>query len=106
VLKPSVTDEEDYERLFDQLELLLSMIFLRTRMDQGKSSTWTIPGRWTWKDLYGEGDGPADILLEEIAREQRQWKPVIGGFLGGDIERVNELVGPLNMFYQAHKRIR
>ena len=106
VLKHSVTDEEDYERLFDQLELFLSMIYLRTSMDQGISPKWTIPGRWIWKDLYGQGDGPADILLEEIAREQRQWKPVIGGFLGGDIGRVNELVEPLNVFYQAAKRIR
>lgn len=106
LLKPVVIDEEDYDRLFDQLELLLSMIYLRYRMDQGKDSRWTIPGRWVWKDRYGQGDGPADILLREISREQGQWKPVQGGFFGGDIGRVNEIVEPLNAFYQAAKRSR
>jgi hypothetical protein len=106
LLKPMAIDEEDYDRLFDQLELLLSMIYLRHRMDQGEAPRWTIPGRWVWKDRYGQGDGPADILLREISHEQEQWKPIQSGFLGGDIGRVNELVEPFNAFYQAVKRSR
>ncbi|WP_216905741.1 SIR2 family protein [Synechococcus sp. CCY 0621] len=103
-LKPLVVNEEDYDSIFDRLELLLSMIYIRNRLDEGRDESWTIPGRWVWKDRFSQGNGPFDILLGEFTSFGIHWQPFNSGFFDGNPVRVHEVIVPLTAFYQTWRQ--
>lgn len=81
---------ESYEHLFDQFEILKSLVY----MDEVDRS-WALAGRFGWKDngRFSES-GPLSAIIAEIESLQDDWPPLANG-LFSNLGDVNQLAGNL-----------
>jgi hypothetical protein len=77
---------ESYEHLFDQFEILKSLVY----MDEVNRS-WALAGRFGWKDNGRFSDsGPLSDLIAEIENQKNDWPPLANG-LFSNLDEVNQL---------------
>jgi hypothetical protein len=83
VLQPELEDllllGRSYESLFDEFEILLSLVYLDL-----SGNDWGPIGRFGWKQRRGHGRSPYDQLVSEAESEGATWGPVQAGLFKGD----------------------
>jgi hypothetical protein len=84
-----VPDDEEYSRLFDRLEVFLSLLADDQRAQfEGKFVYINGPiyGRYTWRRDFGRAT-PNDAIASELEAERDAWPPLRAGLFGGSVER-------------------
>jgi len=71
-----------YEDLFDRFEMFVALTFA----DQSERG-WGPPGRFSWKQSRGWGEGPLDALIKEAQSAGENWPPLRAGLFGGSLDR-------------------
>lgn len=103
-LKDFLLDEKNFDRAFNRLEYLISLVFCDLRLKAG-GRVWGPLGRFGWQGCYG-GQKPICVIFdEEIAVQGSEWPPLRAGLFDGSIERLKEVktafdtfLGTLNWF--------
>lgn len=91
MLKRAVPSDEDYDELFDNMEVLLALItcdaYLEARGQQRYIHGPTL-GRFTWKHRYSFGErAPERTMQSEFQTQGDQWAPLLAGMFGRSLER-------------------
>jgi hypothetical protein len=74
----------DYERAFDEFEVLFALAVVDLRIQHGRHM-WAPVGRFGWKQQQGEG--PLGTLIDDARVAGPEWPPLKGGLFGGSAER-------------------
>lgn len=81
-----VPDERDFDELFDQMEILLALKALTSKMDADAANRYAYGpwfGRYTWKSRY-VASGPVDEVLRRYSEQGSEWKPLQQGLFGSE----------------------
>jgi len=81
----------DYERAFDEFEVLFALSVVDLRAQRGEHM-WAPIGRFGWKQRHGEG--PLGILIDEAHGAGQDWPPLKAGLFGGSTERFEAAATP------------
>jgi hypothetical protein len=92
ILQPSLDDVlfmgKDYERAFDEFEVLLGLS-VADIYNLTSQHTWGPIGRFGWKQRHG--DGPLSRVVREARSAGSDWLPIKGGLFGGKPERLEAI---------------
>jgi len=81
----------DYERLFDEYELMLALTFADLTFDD-RGKAWGPIGRFGWKyTSRSREQNPFEVMVADAARLKDDWKPLQAGFFNGSYSRFEEL---------------
>jgi hypothetical protein len=90
MLKRAVPSDEDYDELFDQMEVLLALItcdaYLQARANNRYIHGPTL-GRFTWKHRYVGERAPERVMQAEFQAQGDDWAPLHAGLMGRSVER-------------------
>lgn len=90
MLKRAVPSDEDYDELFDKMEVLLALItcdaYLQARADNRYIHGPSL-GRFTWKHRYFGERAPERVMQAEFREHGDQWAPLLAGLMGRSLER-------------------
>lgn len=93
ILQPQLDDilfmGKNYERSFDEFEILLALVAADNRKQNG-SWVWGPVGRFGWKQ-FNYPNSPFTRLVEEAKLAGDDWPPLKGGLFGGSIERFSAI---------------
>jgi hypothetical protein len=96
LLQPELDDDlflgKEYERIFDQFEILFALVnaVFRKKRDE---HAWGPIGRFGWKQTsWGGGDRPLEELLRESQEMKEDWPPFQAGLFGRDFPFFQEAV--------------
>jgi hypothetical protein len=93
-LQPQLDDVlfvgKDYERAFDEFEVLLALAVADLR-NQRHEGLWGPVGRFGWKR---RGRGPLSRVIDEARSAGAEWAPIRGGIFGGKLERFDAVADP------------
>lgn len=78
----------DYERAFDEFEVLFSLVVADANK-QRRGDFWSLIGRFGWK--HHHYNSPLSKLVEEAQLTREAWGPLASGLFGGDYERFEEV---------------
>jgi len=81
----------DYERAFDEFEVLFALTVVDLRAQRGQHM-WAPIGRFGWKQQHGEG--PLGVLIDEARGAGQNWPPLKAGLFGGSAERFDAAATP------------
>jgi Caspase domain len=81
----------DYERAFDEFEVLFALSVVDLRM-QRNEHVWAPTGRFGWKQQHGKG--PLAIVMDEARAAEEDWAPLRAGLFGGKAERFKAAAEP------------
>ena len=70
-----VRDEEHFDRLFDQVEALMGLIYAEQMGERFGFPT----GRHAWRNRYDDGGGMLGQLASDLERQGAQWPPIVAG---------------------------
>ncbi len=95
VLRPTfideVSDETEYEELFDRAELFIGVISADLRIQGAESGTYLdgpYGGRATWRERYhSPGQRTEAMVYSEFAKQGAEWAPLRAGLFGGSTSR-------------------
>ena len=92
ILRPTVRDDDDYDEIFDRVEVLLGVI-AEDAASQQKAAGYYLPdgwtGRYTWRSRFAPG-GTFGKIRNEFLSQKSSWPPLTAGLFGGSTERANE----------------
>jgi hypothetical protein len=92
VLQPKLDDilfiGKNYEKSFDEFEVLFALIASDIRKQKGAYVRGPI-GRFGWKEYEGD-NAPLSRIVDEGIAEGNNWGPIKAGLFGGSIERFKE----------------
>jgi hypothetical protein len=95
VLQPSLDDAlfvgADYERAFDEFEVLLALSVVDLHVQAGEH-VWGPTGRFGWKQQHGRG--PLTIVTDAARHAGGDWGPLKAGLFGGEMERFEAAAVP------------
>lgn len=81
VMKPLFTslvpDERDFDEVFDQMEILLALKALTSKMDADAANRYAYGpwfGRYTWKSR-NVANGPVGEVVQRYSEQGTEWKP-------------------------------
>ena len=90
-VKKLVPADEDYDELFDLVEIYLGLLGMDAYLQRKDGSTYVRSpyfGRFTWKDRYRYDAAPPEVeLAEEFQRRGSDWLPLRAGLFGGSETR-------------------
>jgi len=91
ILQPTIEDllflGRNYESYFDLFEMLYALIYSDVSNRQ-----WGPPGRFSWKETQGFGEGPLTQMSNQLYREKEQWPPLKAGLFESSVERATKLI--------------
>jgi hypothetical protein len=92
ILRPAIRDDDDYDEIFDRVEVLLGVI-AEDAASQQKAAGHYLPGGWTgrytWRSRFVPG-GIFGQIHNELLSQESSWPPLTAGLFGGSTERANE----------------
>ena len=80
----------DYERVFDEFEVLLALDIAYQKYSN-KRSVWGPIGRFGWKFRGIRTNSPLQQLIDEANQENLEWAPIKAGLFGGSIDDFNNI---------------
>ena len=80
-----------YERLFDEFEVFLALVFADQRREKG-GRVWGPPGRFAWKYCANHDRNPFMNVVRKAEEMKAAWDPLRTGFFGGTYERFEAVV--------------
>lgn len=93
IIQPRLDDilfiGKNYERSFDEFEVLFALTVADIRKQQGKS-LWGPIGRFGWKQQRND-NGPLTRIVTEARNKGTDWEPIKAGLFGGKPERFNDV---------------
>ena len=94
LLQPMLDDilflGRDYDRLFDQFEILLALVHADLNQQESFSShIWGPVGRFGWK--YNSNNNPLKEIIIDAERYQESWGPLKAGLFGGNYSRFEKI---------------
>lgn len=81
----------DYERAFDEFEVLFALSVVDLRVQRNKRA-WAPIGRFGWKQRHEKG--PLGLLIEEARGAGDDWIPLKAGLFAGKAERFEAAAVP------------
>jgi len=81
----------DYERAFDEFEVLFALSVIDLRVQLNEHIRFPI-GRFGWKQRHGRG--PLVIIVDEARAAGEEWAPLRAGLFGGKAERFEAAAVP------------
>ena len=95
LLQPMLDDllflGRDYEQYFDQLEVLLALVYADLRQQESSNtSIWGPIGRFGWK-YESDNDNPLKEIIADAKRYKESWGPLAAGLFGGDYARFENI---------------
>jgi hypothetical protein len=100
-LQPELEDllllGRSYERLFDDFEVFLTLVFRDARGDD-----WGPIGRFGYKQRRGFGDSPYDRVVNEAKAAAQNWPPVKVGMFKGSYD---EFIKGADLFRENFKHL-
>ena len=84
----------EYEPIFDRLEILISLEYGFERVKAGRSF-WSPMGRFGWKSQYGDNSSPLHTLIIEGKDAGASWLPLKAGLMGGSFENFEKISSEL-----------
>lgn len=92
ILQPKLDDiffiGKNYERSFDEFEILLALVIYDLKKQHNKYTSAPI-GRFGWKQQ--RDNNPLSNLIKEARLYGENWEPIKCGLFGGKFERFNEI---------------
>ena len=90
-LQPTLEDllylGRSYETYFDEFEILLALVYARTRLDN-EERVWGPVGRFGWKHSGRHANqSPYTHLVEQAKNEGDDWGPLRAGLFGGKSDK-------------------
>jgi hypothetical protein len=92
---------DDYEEIFDRLELIYSLQYAHDREKIYSGHVWGPMGRFGWKYSNGGDSNPFKILLKDASSKRELWAPTMAGFFGGSYERFEKLAKQYEQILQS-----
>ena len=93
ILQPSLDDllflGMDYERSFDEFEVLFALVTADSKKQRGQRP-WGPIGRFGWKQSSRDGP-PLSRVIDEALAAGADWEPLRAGFFGGKTDRFREI---------------
>jgi hypothetical protein len=93
ILQPQLDDilfmGKNYERSFDEFEILLALVAADNRKQNG-NWVWGPVGRFGWKQ-FNYSNSPFTRLAEEAKLAGDDWPALKGGLFGGSIQRFSDI---------------
>ncbi len=91
LLQPMLDDilflGRDYERFFDQFEILLALVHADLYQQESSSQhIWGPMGRFGWK-YRNDNNNPLKEIIADASRDKESWPPIAAGLFGGDYAR-------------------
>lgn len=80
----------DYERHFDQFEVLLALEIAEQKSRELRGRAWGPVGRFGWKYHRGAEASPLHRVLSEATAMGDAWPPIKAGLFQGSVERFRE----------------
>jgi len=95
LLQPMLDDilflGRDYERVFDQFEILLALVHADLdQQESPKTSIWGPIGRFGWK-YENDNNNPLKEIIADAKRYKESWGPLAAGLFGGDYARFEKI---------------
>jgi len=82
-----VRDEEHFDRLFDQVEALMGLIY-----PEQMGERFGFPsGRHAWRNRYDDGGGMLGQFASDLEGQGAQWPPIVAGIFPS-VERAAKLI--------------
>jgi hypothetical protein len=91
----------NYERSFDEFEVLFSLIVADMNKQHGQTA-WGPIGRFGWKQ-QNHNQPPFARIVEEAKRLQEKWPPLAAGLFGGDYQRFINLLEDFEKILREHR---
>ena len=88
---------QDYEYFFDQLEVILALVYIDRAKDQG-DHIWAPPGRFAWKHSSNPDGSPYTKFKTEALDGGQAGPLVSAGLFRGSTERLDEVIGKFDDF--------
>ncbi len=89
IIQPRLDDilflGKNYERSFDEFEVLFALAVADIRKQKNRS-VWAPIGRFGWK-FNSSDDDPLSRIINEANELRQEWGPIKAGLYGGNIER-------------------
>lgn len=95
LLQPMLDDVlflgRDYERVFDQFEILLALVHADLEQQESPGNhIWGPVGRFGWK-YKNEDNNPLKEVIADAKRYKESWGPLTVGLFGGDYIRFEKI---------------
>lgn len=96
-LRYVIPDGERYAELFDRFECFIALAYI----DSGKrGGRWAPFGRFVWRESRGDRSEWTK-MVREFESAKSQWAPVAGGFMEGDVARVEKAIASFGEFMSS-----
>jgi len=90
-LPKELTFGRDFEQLFDDWEILVSMVVADALTNTSRLGDWAPIGRFGWREHYSN-NSPLKALNKELSKDKPEWFPLEVGLFGGDVERARKAI--------------
>lgn len=78
---------QSYERLFDDFEIMLALIYADLQAGEPVGHVWGPVGRFGWKGRLGGGSAPIPEFVQRAQKEGASWGPLKEGLFRGTPDR-------------------
>ena len=92
---------DDYEDIFDRLELIYSLQYAHEREKIYSGHVWGPMGRFGWKYSNGGDSNPFKLLCNDASSKRELWAPTKAGFFDGSYERFEKLTKQYEQILQS-----
>jgi hypothetical protein len=94
VLHPLLEDllalGSSYERLFDDFEVFLALVFAEVTYDE-RQRIWGPPGRFAWKYSHDHERNPFTAIVTKAQQQKESWSFLRAGLFSGSYERFEKV---------------
>lgn len=94
----------DTVRVFDEFELLISLVYVDWELEQGKQP-WMPAGSYVWRGRGGEVSADPEKYVADALSAGAGWGPVFAGLFGGDISRVARTAEKFKDLFAQWRRV-
>jgi hypothetical protein len=97
IIQPKLDDilfiGKNYEKSFDEFEVLFALAVVNIRMQNGES-VWGPVGRFGWKHFsFNQDSAPLNRIINEGLSQKQNWAPLKAGLFNGDFQQFENVAG-------------
>jgi hypothetical protein len=88
VISGDIPEDPEYDRIFDQFEMMLGLIYLDASDD-----SWAPLGRFAWRRRYYPSGDPLERMALEAEKQGAGWGPLRAGLFDGSPDKFAKILG-------------